>query len=71
MCRRIGRLPMDGIGRSPMEGRLPAAEQEVVDFMELWGDEPDGEVPVVCAGYLPLEVQRRLAIRDDLERKEP
>ncbi len=53
----IGRLPRDG--RLPDEG-TPAEIAEA--HMELWGAE---EVPLVCGGYLPLEIQQELAIRDE------
>ncbi len=50
------------IGRLPTEGRLPESPPpaEFADeCLELWG-----EIPVVCPGYLPLEIQRQLTIRD-------
>ena len=69
----IGRLPRDG--RLPDAEPPPAGSAED-SFNELWGDDPDAveqpqseqngaeEIPLVCTGYLPLEVQRQLVIRD-------
>ncbi len=55
----IGRLPTEG--RPSGEG--PAAAGSADEWVELWGDEPAGEIPLVCAGYLPPKIQRELALR--------
>ena len=69
----IGRLPRDG--RLP-DAEPPPADSADDSFNELWGGDPDAielpqiaqngaeDVPSVCMGYLPLEIQRQLIIRD-------
>ncbi len=60
----LGDVIGSSIGRLPRDGRLPDAEPPLAEFadecLELWG-----EVPLVCPGYLPLEIQRQLTIRDE------
>ncbi len=60
----LGDVIGSSIGRLPRDGRLPDAEPPPAELadecLELWG-----EIPLVCTGYLPLEIQRQLTIRDE------